>query len=86
MTLPLDLFFINLFNLTLGLIPVIVVAVILAKLAEKLASKYKEGKMKDQKKQPTKMVTNEDECFNCGCNLYKNCSGYKPEDEKKEKK
>ena len=86
MTLPIDLFFINLFNLTLGLIPVIVVAVILSKLAEKLVLKYKEVKMKDQKKQSTKMVTNEDECFNCGCNLYKNCSGYKPEDKKKEKK
>ena len=26
------------------------------------------------------MVTNEQECFNCGCNLYKSCEGYEGED------
>ena len=90
MTLPIDIFFINLFSLTLGLIPVILVSAIVAKLVESLINSRREKKhMKQEAPRPQKtikLVTNEDECFNCGCNLYKNCSGYKPEDEKKEKK
>lgn len=86
MDLPIDIFFNNLFNLTLGLIPVIVVAVVLAIIVDKLAKRQKEKNMSTKQERPTKIITNEDECFNCGCNLWKHCPGFKVEKSKKKKK
>jgi hypothetical protein len=87
MSLPIDIFLVNLLNLTLGLIPVIVISVLLALVASRISKAKEEGKKMQIKKEerPTKVITGEDECFDCGCNLWKKCPGFKPENKNKKK-